>query len=143
MFRINRQTDYAIRVILALAKRAEGTRVSTAEIQTEMLIPAAFLSRIVATLANKGMLITQPGREGGIQLARSPQEISLLEVVEALEGPFWISPCVEHLDSCVFGPTCPVNRRWSRLRHTIRSELASITFAELARESLVLAGRQK
>ena len=131
MLRINRQTDYAVRVVLALAKRPAGARVPTADIRMEMLIPPAFLQRIVATLAAEGFIITQPGRDGGISLARQPEEINLLQVVEAFEGPIWLSDCVEHLDSCVFGRTCPVNRRWERLKDVIRAELESATFDSL------------
>ena len=106
-----------------------------AKIQAEMLIPPAFLQRIVATLANEKFVTTQPGRDGGITLARPPQDINLLQVVEAFEGPIWLSDCVEHLQSCVFGQTCPVNRRWARLRDVIRAELESATFADLVNEA--------
>lgn len=135
MLRINRQTDYAVRVVLSLSKRPPGLRVPTSEIQAEMLIPPAFLQRIVATLANEKFVTTQPGRDGGITLARAPEEINLLQIVEAFEGPIWLSDCVEHLQSCVFGQTCPVNRRWGRLRNVIRAELESATFADLVNEA--------
>ncbi len=58
MLRINRQTDYAVRVLLALAKQAEGARLSTAAIQREMLVPAALMPRIVADLARTGLIRT-------------------------------------------------------------------------------------
>ncbi len=70
MLKINRQTDYAVRVLLALAKQPEGTRLSTAAIQQEMLIPPAFMMRIVAQLAKTGLLNTFPGRDGGLMLPR-------------------------------------------------------------------------
>lgn len=138
MLRINRQTDYAIRVVLALAKRPAGTRVPTADIRMEMLIPPAFLQRIVATLAAERFIITQQGRDGGISLARPPEEINLLQIVEAFEGPIWLSDCVEHLEACVFGRTCPVNRRWERLKDVIRAELASTTFDSLVEDGAAL-----
>jgi len=62
MIRINRQTDYAIRVVLALAKHPERKRISTTEIQQEMLIPPAFSPRIVAELSRGGFILTFPGR---------------------------------------------------------------------------------
>ena len=61
MLKINRQTDYAVRVILALAKRGEGARLSSADIQQEMLIPKAFMTRIVAQLSRDGLVDTFPG----------------------------------------------------------------------------------
>ncbi len=138
MLRINRQTDYAIRVVLALAKKPAGIRVATAEIRKEMLIPPAFLQRIVATLARNGFITTQPGRDGGILLARPPAEINLLQLVEAFEGPFVLSDCVADPYSCPFGATCPVNRRWDRLRNLMRAELESATFADLVQDAIAL-----
>ena len=82
MIRINRQTDYAIRVILSLAKRGQGERASTSEIRKEMLIPPALAQRIVADLARGGFILTFPGRDGGLMLARPAREINLRQIVE-------------------------------------------------------------
>jgi len=135
MLRINRQTDYAIRVVLALSKKPMGARIPTSEIKSEMLIPPAFLQRIVATLAGNDFITTHPGRDGGIMLARQPEEITLLQVVEVFEGPITLSDCVADVHTCPFGPTCPVNRRWGRLRDLIRAELTSVTFADLVNDA--------
>jgi Rrf2 family protein len=70
MFKINRQIDYAIRVLLALAKQGEGARLSSSEIQREMLIPMAFMPRIVDQLARARLVNTYPGRDGGLMLPR-------------------------------------------------------------------------
>src|SRR5512134_3180616 len=104
MLRINRQTDYAVRVILALAKHGEATRLSTGEIQREMLIPPALMVRIVAELARAGLVHTFPGREGGLMLPRPASQISLRDVVEAFEGPILLSAClqVKGEDDCPF-----------------------------------------
>jgi len=75
MLKINRQTDYAVRVVLALAKYGEGARLSSAEIQQEMLIPKAFMGRIVAQLAHNGLINTFPGRDGGLMLPRPAARI--------------------------------------------------------------------
>ena len=95
MLKINRQTDYAVRVVLALAKRGEGIRLSSAEIQREMMIPPALMTRIVAQLAREGLINTFPGRDGGLMLPRPAARISLKEVVEAFEGPSLLSDCMQ------------------------------------------------
>ena len=77
MIRINRQTDYAIRVILALAKRGDEAMLPTSQIQKEMLIPKALSLRVVADLAKGGFIVTYPGRDGGVKLARPAAEINL------------------------------------------------------------------
>ncbi|HVN14936.1 MAG TPA: Rrf2 family transcriptional regulator [Anaerolineales bacterium] len=137
MLRINRQTDYAVRVILALAKRGEGIRLSSAEIQQEMLVPPAFMTRIVAALAKTGLLNTFPGREGGLMLPRPAAQITLRDVVEAFEGPILLSQCLQAQgeDDCPFRSNCPVRSKWGRVQAAMLREMASITFEDLARET--------
>jgi len=142
MLKINRQTDYAVRVILALSKKPVGTRLPTSEIQKEMLIPPALIQRIVAELANGGFIITQAGRDGGITLAHSPGQITLLQVVEHFEGPIHLSDCLLKAGECPFDSRCPVRCRWGKLRDTLRSELNQVTFNELVQDALdIAAGR--
>ena len=137
MLRINRQTDYAVRVILALAQRVDGTRLSTAEIQREMLIPPALMVRIVALLARHGLVNTYSGREGGLTLPRPASQISLRDVVEAFEGPILLSAClqVKGEDDCPFLSNCPVRSKWGRVQVAMMREMASITFEDLAAEA--------
>ncbi len=140
MFRINRQTDYAVRVVLALAKQPQGTRLSSTSIGKEMLIPAAFLSRIVAQLAQAGLVQTFPGRDGGLQLSRPAEKISLKAVLEAIEGRLLLSECMLGEQACPFETKCPVRVRWSRLQQAILDELERTTFAELAAEASFAEG---
>jgi len=137
MLKINRQTDYAVRVVLALAKYGEGARLSSAEIQQEMLIPPALMSRIVATLAREGLVNTFPGRDGGLMLPRPASQISLKDVVEAFEGPILLSEClqVKGEDDCPFQSNCPVRSKWGRVQVAMMREMASITFESLAQEA--------
>ena len=138
MLKINRQTDYAVRVLLALAKRGEGARLSSGTIQREMLIPQAFMPRIVAQLAREGLLNTFPGREGGLMLPRPASQITLKDVVEAFEGPILLSEClqVKGEDDCPFQSNCPVRLKWGRVQVAMLREMAAITFESLAQEAL-------
>ena len=138
MLKINRQTDYAVRVVLALAKRGEGTRLSTADIQQEMLIPKALMMRIVAQLSRAGLVTTFPGREGGLSLPRPAAKITLKDVVQAFEGPILLSACldVKNEDDCPFQANCPVSPKWGRVQVAMMREMAAITFEDLAKESL-------
>lgn len=134
MLRINRQTDYAVRVILALSKKGKGTRVPTSKISHEMLIPPALLQRIVAELAGGGFIHTQAGRDGGITLAHDPKEITLLQVVEHFEGELYLSDCILKPGECPFEKKCPVHCQWVRLKDILRNEMARITFQQLVEE---------
>jgi Rrf2 family protein len=137
MLKINRQTDYAVRVVLALAKPDAGIRLSTPAIQREMLIPQAMMPRIVAELAKAGIIKTFPGRDGGMTLARPAAQISLRDVVEAFEGPILLSQClqVRGESDCPFQMSCPVRPKWGRVQVAMLRELAAISFEDLAREA--------
>jgi Rrf2 family protein len=136
MLKINRQTDYAVRVVLALSKRGPQ-RLSTPIIQREMLIPPALMPRIVAELAKAGLIETFPGRDGGLSLARPAAEISLRDVVEAFEGPVLLSQCLQvHEESdCPFQMNCPVRPKWGRVQAAMLREMAAISFEDLRREA--------
>jgi Rrf2 family iron-sulfur cluster assembly transcriptional regulator len=137
MLKINRQTDYAVRVILALAQRGEGVRVSSAELQREMLIPKSFMGRIVAQLAQAELILTFPGRDGGLQISRNPEKITLKDVVEAFEGPVLISECItsQGENDCPFTNTCPVSSKWGRVQAAMLHEMKSILFSDMVKES--------
>jgi Rrf2 family protein len=138
MLKINRQTDYAVRVLLTLAKRGEGVRLSSGEIQREMLIPQALMPRIVAQLAHAELINTFPGREGGLMLPRPAAQITLRDVVEAFEGPILLSECLQYKgeDDCPFRTNCPVSPKWGRVQVAMMREMAAITFEGLAQEAL-------
>jgi Rrf2 family protein len=138
MLKINRQTDYAVRVVLSLAKRGQNARLSSANIQQEMLIPKSFMSRIVAQLSHKGLVNAFPGRDGGLSLPRPASQITLKDIVEAFEGPILLSECmqVKGEDDCPFQSSCPVRSKWGRVQVAMMREMASITFEDLVKESL-------
>ena len=133
MLTINRQTDYASRVILHLALQGEGSRVTAAEIAERRLIPKAFVRRVVTRLAAAGLLTTTRGIEGGVTLARPAGEISLLEVVEAMEGPLALNACTVNPRTCPLVSACPVNKAWCRARNVLAAELREATFDKLAK----------
>jgi len=137
MLRINRQTDYAVRVLLALASREENVRLSSAVIREEMLIPHSFMPRIVAQLANAGLVKTFPGREGGLQLARPAANITIRDVVDVFEGPILLSECMQPHgeDDCPFAGNCQVRSKWGRVQMAMLREMAAINFAGLAHEA--------
>jgi Rrf2 family protein len=138
MLKINRQTDYAVRVVLALAQRGEGVRLSSADIQKKMLIPKAFMTRIVAQLSREGLVNTFPGRDGGLMLPRPASQITLKEVVEAFEGPILLSECmqVKGEDDCPFQANCPVRSKWGRVQAAMMREMEAITFESLVQEAV-------
>jgi Rrf2 family protein len=139
MFKINRRTDYAIRVGVALAKRPFGFRLSTQAIQSEMQIPRPFLQRIVAELSKAHLIKTYSGPSGGLQLARPAEQISMLDIVQLMEGPLCISDCIYTPGSCPLSDSCPVRSRWGRLQTVMMDELAQTSLQQLAQETLEIS----
>jgi Rrf2 family protein len=144
MLAISRQTDYASRIILHLAMLPAGVRVTAAEIAEKRLIPPALVRRIVTTLAVAGLVKTTRGNLGGLALARPPAEISVLDVVQAMEGPVALNPCTiapgSDPDSCPLLPVCPVHEAWQAARRTLLRELGGTTFDRLAQRGQDLDG---
>jgi len=129
---ISRQTDYACRVILHLAILPPGERVTAQDIAERRLIPRAFVRRVITQLANAGLLTTTRGVNGGLTLARPPSEISLLDVVQATEGPLALNACVVNPQACPLMPVCSVHEAWVHARDGLAAELSDATFDRLA-----------
>ena len=103
---ITRQADYAMRAVAYLANLGPDQRAATSQIAEEQQIPPSFLAKIVSQLSVAGLLQTSRGARGGVSLARTPDDISFLEVVEAIDGPILINECVVDHNACTFGDSC-------------------------------------
>lgn len=125
---ITRQADYALRTVLYLARLGAHQRASTNKIAVEQKIPISFLAKIISQLAVAGMLETSRGARGGVSLAIPPSEISLLAVVEAIDGPIWLNECVADPESCYFGANCPLHNIWCQAQGELVQQLKSTTF---------------
>jgi Rrf2 family protein len=129
---IGRHTDYAARIVLHLACLPEGTQVTADEISRTRLLPPSFIRRIVGRLAAAGILRTTRGAGGGVTLARPPGEISLFDVVAAMEGGVTINACVDTPRACPLAEACPVQRAWTGVTRSLEAELAAVRFDRLA-----------
>ena len=129
---ISRRTDYGVRVILDLASLSENGRASTEEIAKRQNIPAPFLAKIISQLSLSGLVTTQRGAGGGVTLARPAAEISLLDVVEAIEGPVRLNRCTINPGSCPRNGYCPVHEIWAKAQAELTGLLSSTRFDVLA-----------
>ncbi len=128
---ITRQADYAVRAVLYLSGLDNGRRAPTSEIALKQHIPPSFLAKIVSQLSVAGIVQTSRGARGGVSLARAADEISLLEVVEAIDGPIMLNECVFDANACVFGNNCPVQDVWCNAQENLVKTLSGTTFATL------------
>jgi Rrf2 family protein len=90
------------------------------------------VSKILKLLVREGILVSHRGVKGGYGLARLPEEISMAEVISALEGPIAITECIDEHSGCTHAPFCGVQGRWHRINAALREALEGITLAELA-----------
>ncbi len=125
---ITRQADYALRAVLYLARLGVNQRAATSQIAQEQRIPPSFLAKIVSQLSVAGLLQTSRGARGGVSLAKAPEEISLLEVVEAIDGPIFLNECVSSNGACEFGDDCPMQSIWVEAQSELVNRLGLTTF---------------
>jgi Rrf2 family transcriptional regulator, iron-sulfur cluster assembly transcription factor len=130
---ITRQADYALRAVIYLSRLAPEQRAATAQIALEQKIPPSFLAKIVSQLSVAGLLQTSRGARGGVSLAKNPSEITLLDVVEAIDGPILLNDCVACGGMCTFGDTCPMKPVWEDTQAQLVSRLQGVTFDSFAR----------
>ena len=128
---ITRQADYAVRTVLYLAGLNHGYRAPTRKIAYEQNIPPSFLAKIVSQLSVAGVVQTSRGARGGVTLARPSNDISLLEVIEAIDGPITLNECVPDPSICPFGDKCPVHKVWHQVQNDLIEKLALTDFGTL------------
>jgi len=128
---ITRQADYAVRAVLHLARTGNTERAATSAIAKEQKIPPSFLAKIISQLSVAGLLHTARGARGGVSLAREPKDISLLEVVEAIDGPIQLNECVQGNGVCSFENNCPIRAVWCDTQDELVKRLKGISFGDL------------
>lgn len=131
---ISRQADYAIRAILDLARIPAGELTQTREIANRQEIPEKYLPTIVRTLARAGLIRTLRGSHGGVSLSRAANEITLRDVVEAIDGPILLNRCHIMPGECSVGDSgfCSLHDFWEMMVKEIRFKMDQINFGDLA-----------
>ena len=142
MLGITRQADYALRATLEVARLPEGERIPTAEIASRQDIPLPFLTKIVSQLVVRGILTATRGARGGISLARNADEVNMLEVIEAIDGPVMLNRCTRDPGACEYSLTCPVCEVFVDTEDVLVSRLSNTTLKGLVERATVLEGQQ-
>lgn len=130
---LGRRADYAVRAVVDLARHHPGGgRRKAREIASEMAIPRTFAPQILAELVRVELVTSVAGPGGGYALARAPADITLLDVVRAVDGEPRSTACVLRGGPCRWEGVCAVHVPWTRAQDALRAELDRTTFAELA-----------
>ena len=131
--KITRETDHAIKCILYLSV-STGELVSITEISKNNDIPKAFLAKIIQKLAKKGIIISQKGNQGGIRLAKNPVDLSLYDVLKAIQELPVINECIIDTDFCERQGYCSIHGVWKEIQQDIIEKLKKINFAYLLKK---------
>jgi Rrf2 family protein len=131
MLEITRQADYALRATMEVARMDFGERTPTATIAEAQNIPLPFLAKIVSQLVVRGILEATRGASGGVSLARPADTITMLEVVEAIDGPITINRCTRDPSVCEFSSTCPFCEIFTEAQQMLVHRLSSTTLGNI------------
>lgn len=130
---LTRGAEYAIRAAAYLARYPEGHVASLHEIGEAQDIPESFLAKILQSLVRSGLAVSQRGAHGGFTLSRPAGEITMQQVIEAVDGPISVNRCVLSPEDCARSASCSVHHAWLQAQAQLMDVLGSITLDSLAR----------
>lgn len=132
MLRLSKKADYALMAMKHLALRGDRSSSSAREIAELYDIPIELMAKVLQKLVRRGLLASHQGTRGGYQLARTPQTISVADVIQAIEGPVTVTACSTEEGNCEQFSKCNVRDPLWRVRERILTALGECTIAELA-----------
>jgi Rrf2 family protein len=132
---ITRAADYAVRVMVHLAGLPAGSCVARPDLTQATGTPDSFLAKVLQQLVQARMITSRRGSGGGFRLAVAPESVSLLDVIEAIEGPTQLNACLEPGPSCERKSWCAAHLIWVEAQLALQGVLRSASLAELAARS--------
>jgi len=139
---LSKRGDYVVRAALCLARAYDsGEQRKIREVVAEMDVPQTYASQILARLVHAKLATAKAGRDGGYRLVRTPDSVSLLDVIEAGEGPLRAERCALGNGPCRWDAVCPLHETWGAAAAALRDTLAQTSLAALvARDEALEAG---
>jgi Rrf2 family protein len=134
LLQLSTKVRYAARAMIELALNYKDEPIQLNDIACSQSISVKYLEQIMAPLRAKGYVRTQKGSKGGYHLAVSPEDITLYDIVESIEGSMAPVSCVDDKNTCERSATCVTITVWKRLKDVVKAELQSKTLADLAVE---------
>ena len=134
MLRLSKKADYALMAMKHLALRGDCGSSSAREIAEQYDIPIELMAKVLQRLVRRGLLASHQGTHGGYQLARVPAQISVADVIQAIDGPVTVTACTTDDGKCDQYAKCNVRDPLWRVRERILTALGECTIAELASE---------
>lgn len=130
---IRRNTDYAMRALVYLARHKE-TVVNAGEIAVSEEVPIEFLQKILQKFVRTGLVVSHRGVQGGFSLGREPAQVSVLEIVETMQGKLAVNRCFLGKDACPRAPKCRLKNNWLNIEQSFVDFLSNITLQDLVNQ---------
>jgi len=130
--RLTRAADYGARGTLYLARQPRDRVVLVGEIARAEGVPESYLAKIFQSLARAGLVRSHRGARGGFSLARPAAEITLRQIIEAVEGPLSLNRCLDPREGCECSPTCPMYAPLAAVQERLLAALDAITLDAMA-----------
>jgi Rrf2 family protein len=140
--RLSTRVRYGVRAMVELALQAGDPSVSSREVGARQKISPKYVGQLLAQLRASGLVRSVRGQGGGFQLARPPEKVTLLDVVQAFEGSLAPVPCVDDPAVCPRSNRCATRDLWCELKESLEKPLRRTTLADLARRQRRKAGAQ-
>ena|SRR5271157_3127578 len=137
---LTRAADYAVRVMIHLAGLPPGTRASRADLAAAADTPNQFLSKVLQSLTRGGLVVSHRGNTGGFELPATHRNASVLEIVEAVEGPMALNLCLTSDHACPRQGWCPAHGVWAEAQHALTEVLRNASIDVLAKKAAARDG---
>jgi Rrf2 family protein len=135
MLRLSKKIDYGLMAMGYIAYLDKGRVVNTKEIAEEYNIPVELLAKILQKLSKKGLIVSQSGPKGGYQLAKEPMDITVGEIVKAIDGPIQMMECHQGEHRCLQIEKCSIRSPLTQIRESISGLWDNVTREELRRDA--------
>ncbi len=129
---IKRNTEYGLRALLHMIGGKESDTFTAEELADAADTSTDFMHKIMRALRDVGIVSSKTGPSGGFQLDRDPSGVSVLEILEAVQGPFRVNQCVIGLDICPTSEGCPLRPTWLEVQKTLEENLGAISLKQIA-----------
>lgn len=137
MIRMTRLTDYGIMLLTLFARDGKHQMKSARDLAAEARLPLPTVSKILKLLARHGLLEAHRGVRGGFTLSRKSDDITMAEVIDALEGPIGVTDCCAPSSDCGIEKSCIVKSNWMKINRVVLEALDRITLAEMTQPILL------
>lgn len=131
---LTRAADYAVRVMIHLAGLPPETRASRADLAEAAECPEQFLSKVLQSLTHAGLVVSHRGNTGGFELSSAHRNASVLQIIEAVEGPVRLNLCLTGQHACERQNWCPAHAVWAEAQAAMSGVLQKATITALAEE---------